>query len=165
MRHAASSTPTVWRSDVPAVKTVDDGMTLHPTDRASVALYAPAEWLPRLKAEERGRHFMYPIGTADQSVWARVDAGRWIVDCPGCPSSQWVTWTDPRFYCTECENCKVMGRWIAVEFPDVHLRQEAERVLMVRPPSEQFWFPERESTIHLMGENVGTLNLAPFEGF
>ena len=148
---------------MPSVKTIDNGMTLDPAARLAVSDHAPAEWLPLITLSMRGQQWATPLGIAETPVCARVDAGRWIAECDGCGTASWVTPTDPRLWCTECENARLMGRWVPVLFPPD--REEGERILSVRLPKDQFWFPDRETTIDLMGENVGQLNLPPFEGY
>lgn len=150
---------------MPPVRVVDDGMVLEPAERVGLSQNPPAEWLPRMNAARTGRPWATPLGVADTPVRARVDAGRWIVDCPHCPNAAWVTWRDPRFWCTQCENVRVSGRWLPVQFPSDVVREEAERVLAVRTHAEQFWFPERESAVDLMAENLSVLSLPPFENY
>lgn len=50
-------------------------------------------------------------------VFARLDHGRWIVQCPECHSAQLAAVTDPRFYCLECGNVGT-GRWRPVVWPE-----------------------------------------------
>ncbi len=149
---------------MPPVKTVEQGMTLDPSQRLGLSACPPAEWLPRTILASQGRTWGTPLGTSDRTVAARVDAGRWIAECV-CGHPSWVTPSDPRLWCTECENAAVSGRWLSVAFPDEATRLEAERVLSVRIPKDQFWFPDRETVADLMSENVGKLDLSPFEGW
>jgi hypothetical protein len=151
--------PTPYRP----ILTVDDGMEMHWSDRAEMQMYPPAEWLSRMKARLRGVRWVAPPGTSDQVVvTARVDAGRWIVQCPSCPTAMWVTWRDPRFLCDGCGNAAHGGRWLHVAFPPN--REECERVLAARPPVHQFWDPDSEDVAVLMGENV-TRGFVPYVGY
>lgn len=151
---------------MPPVATVDEGMPRIGQHAAQLALVPPAAWLPLIELTDRGRRWVEPVGIADAPVArARVDAGRWIAECPLCNVPSWVTWRDPRLWCVTCENTAVAGRWVHVEFPADEVREECERVLRVRPPHHQFWTPGVEDVIALMGENVGTLDLPPYEGY
>lgn len=63
---------------------------------------------------------------------ARVDDGRWIVDCPNCNSALCITGGDvPKFVCAECGSPELGGHWRYVEYPKD--RQEIERLLLLRP--------------------------------
>lgn len=50
-------------------------------------------------------------------VLVREEVGRWIVDCPFCPSAQIAAETDPRFLCSDCLNAPVGGAYVATEWP------------------------------------------------
>src|ERR1039458_8742106 len=54
--------------------------------------------------------------------FARVDLGRWVVDCPWCNSAAFASREDRRFFCVECGNAAVHGAWITV------IRSEERRV-------------------------------------
>jgi len=49
-------------------------------------------------------------------VHARLDHGRWLVQCPACASAQHAAVSDPRFYCVGCGN-RGTGRWWPVVWP------------------------------------------------
>ncbi|MGO1049777.1 hypothetical protein [Crossiella sp. CA198] len=51
-----------------------------------------------------------------QQVHARLDHGRWLVQCPGCASAQHAAHSDPRFYCVNCGN-RGSGQWWPVVWP------------------------------------------------
>lgn len=56
-----------------------------------------------------------PTGTSLTPVLARLDAGRWLADCPlGCNGAEWVSQADPVFLCLSCGSG---GQWWPVEFP------------------------------------------------
>lgn len=54
---------------------------------------------------------------AEPTVTARVETGRWILDCPFCYSAELGDPDDPRFYCLGCGNGKAGGLWLHVEYP------------------------------------------------
>lgn len=62
---------------------------------------------------------------ASRTAYARLDHGRWIVQCPECSSAQLAASTDPRFYCIECGNSGT-GAWLPVIWPDDRLAVETE---------------------------------------
>jgi hypothetical protein len=66
------------------------------------------------------------------SVHARIDAGRWIADCPICSRSNYVDPSDPIFYCFGCGN-QGSGMFVPVLFPDEETRTEIENLLLARP--------------------------------
>lgn len=83
----------------------------------------------------------------DVAVHARVNHGRWVVDCPWCAGAQVASRTDRRFLCADCFNSTVQGRMVPVDWPAEHAEIEAE--LGRRPHAEnQNWLP---------GETVGDL--------
>ena len=78
------------------------------------------------------------VGTTD----ARVDHGRWIVDCPTrCGEASPVMDSDLRFVCVNCG----VGPYLVVLPPE---RDGIEAALDVRPVENRNWFP---------GESVGDL--------
>jgi hypothetical protein len=82
---------------------------------------------------------------------ARVDHGRWVVDCP-CGSSSMV-WTDnPLLWCMSCGNADVNHRWRRVSIPGPEIRDQIEELLMVRPKENRIWNPN-ESIEDLRREN------------
>ena len=87
-------------------------------------------------------------------VAARINHGRWLVDCPGCNSALVVDLSQPVFMCVECANAGNEGKWFAVIVPTN--REAIETELLKRPwngrnPAEAVnrnWEP---------GETVATL--------
>lgn len=78
---------------------------------------------------------------------AIVRQSRWVVLCPWCPGVEYAHSTDKRFFCIECGNAAVGGKWISVEWP---ANAEAiELHLSVRTvPSTRSWE---------WGESIGDL--------
>lgn len=97
------------------------------------ALVSPAELCMRWYEMRQQRRIEPPSGTLlGIQLWARIDANRWVADCP-CGSAQVVTPTDPRFACPECGT-----GWVVVVFPeDV---ATAEAAVAEDLPSERFWW-------------------------
>lgn len=83
-----------------------------------------------------------------RTAHARVNWGRWIVDCPdpACPNAEDVIPGAPRAHCSFCD------RAMLVEWPDD--RADIERVLWLRPvPSTRNWWPG-ETVDMLIAENI-----------
>lgn len=95
----------------------------------------------------------------EASTVARVEGGKWIADCPFCPSAQVVSPLDPRFLCAGsdgCANGKVGGAFAKVVFPRANTREAIERVLLERPVREtRNWLGE--SVPELVAENAAHL--------
>lgn len=95
-------------------------------------------------------------------VNARIDHGRWIVECPfrnpaedyePCKAAQMACVTDPRFLCHMCVNAEVGGAFIPVIFPNESTMESIERELKKRPHrSLRHWLPD-------IGETVETIIL------
>jgi hypothetical protein len=99
------------------------------------ALVPPAELCLRWYEMRQQRRIEAPSGTLlGIKLWARIDAGRWVADCP-CGSAQVVTPTDPRFACPECG-----AGWFAVVFPED--TAAAEAAVASDLPSERFWWQD-----------------------
>ena len=92
--------------------------------------------------------------TTSGAAAARINHGRWLVDCPGCNSALVVDLSEPVFMCVECANAGNDGKWFAVTVPKN--RKAIETELLKRPingrnPAEAVnrnWEP---------GETVATL--------
>jgi ribosomal protein L37AE/L43A len=65
------------------------------------------------------------------TVAARINHGRWLVDCPGCNSALVVDLGQPVFMCVECGNAANDGKWFAVTVPSN--RKAIETELLKRP--------------------------------
>lgn len=89
----------------------------------------------------------------DAALDARVDAGRWIAECPDCHDAQYV-WTaeaHPLFLCVTCFNATVGRRWRPVLIPSE--RAAIEAALEPRPmPHNRNWTPG-ETVADLRAEN------------
>lgn len=72
-----------------------------------------------------------PLKESFGTIKARIDDGRWIVDCPNCNSALVPSALVPLFICAECGSPDNAGRWRRVEYPED--RQEIERLLLLRP--------------------------------
>lgn len=77
----------------------------------------------------------------DVTVETYVNHGRWVVECPFCPSAQLAFDEERRFYCTECFNAEVEHRWVTVVWPDEETRAAIEEALSKRPePATRNWY-------------------------
>lgn len=87
---------------------------------------------------------------------ARVDHGRWIVDCP-CHAASMVWLDTPLVWCGGCGNAHIFGQWQRVKLPEE--RAEIEAALIVRPDAaNRNWFPG-ESVENLLAENAAMLGV------
>lgn len=99
---------------------------------------------------------------------ARIEHGRWIVDCPfGCNGAQFASKQTRLFFCVDClHSGKAEGRWIAVKFPDDIDAIEAE--LMLRPqPLTRNWFPHEtldDLRVERIDQENASLVIARLEG-
>lgn len=84
-----------------------------------------------------------PVNELDRSVAAvvKIDAGRWLVGCPWCVGHwQYASRLDRRFFCVDCGNVEIGGRWIRADWPGSE--QEIEAVLLERlMPETRHWLP------------------------
>ena len=86
------------------------------------------------------------IHTGVPRVAARVNWGRWVVDCPRCPDAAVMDPGAPMFLC-KC------GAPAEVVWPPEETVYGIERLLLMRPdPSTRNWVPE-ETLVDLMVEN------------
>jgi len=92
-----------------------------------------------------------PRGVADGQVFAYVDFGRWLANCPHrCGGAEMVSEVYPFFYCLSCGGD---GTWWPVVFPDNARRIEVE--LLKRKvvegwawvPGESLAFLRRETKV------------------
>lgn len=90
--------------------------------------------------------------SGDAEAFARIDHGRWVVDCPFCPSAQMAFEEDHRFLCADCLNADASGAWVRVIWPKPAVRKAIEGPLVVRPKANQNWRPG-ESPAELRAEN------------
>lgn len=97
------------------------------------ALVPPAARCTRWYEVKQQRRIELPDGLLlGHITYARIDAGRWVADCP-CGSAQVVTPTDPRLGCPECG-----AAWFPLTFPDDVAAAEAAVAELL--PAERFWW-------------------------
>ena len=70
-------------------------------------------------------------GNTSGEVAARINHGRWLVDCAGCNSALVLDLSQPVFMCVECGNAANDGKWFQVTVPSNRKAIEAE--LLKRP--------------------------------
>ena len=91
----------------------------------------------------------------DVTVAARVNAGRWIADCP-TPDCHGAEYVDPgalMFFCCECRNAPTAHQPIRVAMPADRLRGQIEKALLERPvPATRNW-RTGETVAQLRAEN------------
>lgn len=81
---------------------------------------------------------------------ARINWGRWIVDCPHCNSGLNVTTTDTTAICLDCGT-----EWFEVVFPPAARKRDIERRLLKRPGNAAKIFPHSN---WYPGESVASLD-------
>ena len=64
-------------------------------------------------------------------VPARINHGRWLVDCAGCNSALVIDLSQLAFMCVECGNAANDGKWFRVTVPAN--REAIETELLKRP--------------------------------
>jgi len=75
------------------------------------------------------------VGT--NTVTARIDAGRWVADCPYCAGSEVVSRTGKIFFCLSCGMAADGGRVRVVVFPADIVAVEA--LVSDLLPNQRFW--------------------------
>jgi len=86
----------------------------------------------------------------DAPIFARINGGRWIVVCD-CGMSEAVWLALPLFYCHNCWNTAIGGRWRPVAVPAD--RDEIQRLLVMRPYVNRAWIPG-ESVEDVRADNL-----------
>lgn len=75
--------------------------------------------------------------THTEVIQARVNHGRWVVDCPECPSAQMGDPADPRFLCAECA-----AGWCKVVYPSAEFIEQLEELFRIVPQQRNMnWVP------------------------
>lgn len=83
---------------------------------------------------------------------ARVEHGRWLVQCDFCAGAQLASRGDRRFFCIDCQNAAHGGKWRRVVWPGDHA--DIESALLERPvPATRNWNPG-ETVADLHRENA-----------
>ena len=83
-------------------------------------------------------------------VPARVDHGRWLVQCPTCSSAR-LAHPDRGFWCAHCGNPTARGHDLVIDWPARILT--IELILSFRPIENRWWFPG-ETIEELAAENA-----------
>lgn len=114
----------------------------------------------RLRGEEPPP--MPSTTVTEPAVDAYVNHGRWVGDCPFCPSASMVSPDDPRFFCAECANAAVGGQYVPVAFPaDV---ERIENELVQRPVAANRNWQPGETATDLAAETVAFFELPDVHG-
>lgn len=124
---------------IPVVR-AEDFYTPPPSQPADAwSLLPPSERAVRWYEERAQRRLPRPTGVLlGVKLYARIDAGRWIAECP-CRSAQVVSPDDPRLMCVEC-----LAGWFTVVFPDDVTAAEAS-VADLLPAARFWWHPDDEA--------------------
>lgn len=91
------------------------------------------------------------------TIPAFINHGRWLVSCPTCGSAAFVSMSDHRFWCVECQSPENDRWWYEVVFPAD--KAQIEDTLLKRPAVieknaiNRNWFPN-ETLAVLKRENA-----------
>lgn len=102
----------------------------------------------------RGRLTKRPTKVSRKvTVYARVEHGRWLADCPWCRNAIFAPLTDPRFFCPDCLNAPIGGEFCRLVAPTVEAREQIANLLL-RVPLENCrnWLPTE--TVEELAEQV-----------
>ena len=95
----------------------------------------PEPYLTMVQRMYMGMGFgLLPEPTAENTsgeVQARINHGRWLVDCAGCNSALVIDLVQRIFMCVECGNHHNDGKWITIMLP--RNRWAIETALLQRP--------------------------------
>ena len=96
-----------------------------------------------------------PLLESQDSVPARINHGRWIVDCE-CRGAQLVYFSDLRTWCPRCGNVASGGAWRQVAIPSNW--RDIEQILNLRPElANRNWQPGE--TVEMLRNENSTHNL------
>lgn len=126
---------------------------MYDTPESLVYKPAPHLWPAVLYPSQSRRGYYVPsAGVSEKTtVYAIVNEGRWMTQCPFCASAQEASQTDPFFYCARCQNEPVSNQSVPVAWPDDHA--EVERLLVERPFRENRYWEPSEPVAQLVAEN------------
>lgn len=98
----------------------------------------PAMLVVRWYEEMMKRRISVGEGLLLETVYARINHGRWVADCT-CGSAQFVSPADPRMWCVECGT-----GWWQITFPPDYVA--VEEALDGLPRAEQNWWADEDET-------------------
>lgn len=103
-------------------------------------LLPPAERVIAYMERVQQRRYPRPEGMlAEPALIARIDAARWVAQCPHCQSAQVVSPDDPRMWCVDC----MPDGWFKVRFPTAPAAAEATVEAM--PARQRFWWADDDT--------------------
>ena len=109
---------------------------LHDTTGPTRGLRIPlADFLQPEWTRHRGG-IIPDVSVRQGQVRARIDFGRWVVDCPNritCGGAIMASIKEPYAICPECGSPENGGKWYDVVFPSVAQRRAIEAMLILRP--------------------------------
>ena len=103
------------------------------------------------------------IRSTSAQIVPRANWGRWVVDCPRCPSALTLDPGTPAFRCVDC------GTDAEVIWPPEETIYAVERLLLMRPDvTTQNWTPGetlhdllRENALHGIFDGIEALGASP----
>lgn len=136
------------------VRTMDDLVRKHWSAPEAPEILILIALAKKAGIEDQVRHVLtppepkgpHPVEVSTEAIaHAIVRQSRWVVVCPWCPGAEYAHTSDKRFFCIDCGNVAVDGKWIGVEWPDNP--EEIEAHLMLRPvPDTRNWEWGEKST-------------------
>ncbi|WP_328860882.1 hypothetical protein [Streptomyces sp. NBC_00306] len=100
----------------------------------------PAERVIAYMERVTQRSWPRPKGQSGVTLIARIDAGRWVVQCPDCDSAQVVSPEDTRFWCVTCQP----DAWTRVRFPADPAA--VEESVASKPARDRFWWADDDTS-------------------
>jgi len=105
-------------------------------------LESAAKWREKVMRQRRLR----TLPAKGKPVYARIDWGRWIADCPFCSGAERVSKEDKTFFCFSCEMKDNGGAPVPVLFPEGLGKVEAK--LEKEKPKYQNWRFEVDGALY-----------------
>ncbi|MFF7200526.1 hypothetical protein [Streptomyces sp. NPDC008141] len=99
----------------------------------------PAERVIAYMERVTQRSWPRPKGQSGVTLIARIDAGRWVAQCPDCASAQVVSPEDARFWCVTCQP----DTWTRVRYPADPAAVEAS--VEAKPARDRFWWADDDT--------------------
>jgi len=108
---------------------------------------------PQARKRLKDRPFDLNREVSNKTLRAEINHSRWLVNCPHCNNTEF-SFSDKRFFCTECKNEAIGGKLYRVVMPKNKL--QIETLLEPRPIFNRNWkYPEtisdlvKENEIHI----------------
>jgi len=111
------------------------------------------EYIAKLHTINKKRPSWNGVIDSKKIVYARVDFGRWLADCPDCNGAEYVDHDDPFFFCLSCGNKAINGNAYTVIFPSN--LDEIEDELLQRPVLDTIGNTDSEKALNAKSLLIG----------